>query len=40
MISRLAQLRSLPVEEMKRTVTANAQRVLAFAGVSVRLSDR
>lgn len=37
MVVQLAQLRSLPVEEMKRTITANAQRVLAFAGVSVPL---
>ena len=35
MISRLAQLRNLSVEEMKRTVTSNAERVLAFAGVSI-----
>jgi TatD DNase family protein len=40
MISRLAQLRNLPVEEMKRTVTSNAERVLAFAGVSIPVSDR
>ena len=40
MISRLAQLRNLPVEEMKHTVMANAQRVLSFAGVSVSVSDR
>lgn len=32
-ISRLAQLLRLPVEEVKQTVTANAERVLAFAGV-------
>lgn len=35
MISRLAQLRNLSVEEMKCTVTSNAERVLAFAGVSI-----
>jgi TatD DNase family protein len=40
MISRLAQLRNLPVEEMKRIVTLNAERVLAFAGVSIPFSDR
>jgi TatD DNase family protein len=34
-VSRLAQIRNAPVEEMKRTITANAQRVLAFAGVSI-----
>jgi len=33
--SRLAQLRNLSVEEMERTVTANAERVLAFAGAKV-----
>jgi TatD DNase family protein len=35
MISQLAQLRNLPLEEMKRTVTANSERVLAFAGVRI-----
>lgn len=39
MMSRLAQLRNLSVDEMKRTVTANAERVLAFAGVSISVSD-
>jgi TatD DNase family protein len=38
MMSRLAQLRNVAVEEMKRTVTSNAKRVLAFAGVSVPVS--
>lgn len=38
-ISRLAQLRNLPIEDMKRTVTANAERVLAFAGVSIPVAD-
>lgn len=38
-ISRLAQLRNLSVEEVKRTVTSNAERVLAFAGVSIPMSD-
>jgi len=39
-ISWLAQLRSLPVEEMKRTVAANAERVFAFAGVNVPATPR
>jgi TatD DNase family protein len=37
MILRLAQLRNLTIEEMKRTITANAQRVFSFAGVSISL---
>src|SRR5262249_4656507 len=40
MMSRLAQVRNLPVEEMKRSVTANAEHVLAFAGVSIPVSHR
>jgi hypothetical protein len=39
MISRVAQLRHVPVEEMRRTVSANAERVLAFAGASIPVSD-
>jgi TatD DNase family protein len=39
MISLLAQLRNLSLEEMKRTVITNAERVLAFAGVTVPESD-
>jgi TatD DNase family protein len=39
MISR-AQVRNLPVEEMQRTVTANAEHVLAFAGVRTPVSQR
>jgi len=39
MVLRLAQLLNLSVKEMKRTVTANAQRVLAFAGVSSPVSN-
>ena len=38
-ISRLAQLRNLSVEEMKRTITANAERVFAFAGVTLPISS-
>jgi len=40
MISRIAQLRNLSVEEMKLIVTSNAERVLAFAGVSIPISER
>lgn len=39
-ISRLAQLRNLSVEEMKRIVAANAERVFAFAGVSIPVSRK
>ena len=39
MISRLAQLRNLPLGDMKRIVTANSERVLAFAGVRIQRSD-
>jgi TatD DNase family protein len=38
MISGLAQVRNVSVDEMKRTVTANAEHVLAFAGVSIAVS--
>lgn len=38
-ISRLAQLRSLSVEEMKPTVTSKAERVLGFAHVSIPVRD-
>jgi TatD DNase family protein len=34
-VARLAQIRNSPVDEMKRTVSANAERVLAFAGVRI-----
>ena len=34
----LARLRNLTVEEMKRTLTANAKRVFAFAGVGIPVS--
>ena len=40
MISRLAQVRNLSVEEMRRTLTANAERVFAFAGVSIPVSGK
>jgi len=39
MISRLAQLLNLPLGEMKRIVTANSERVLAFAGARIYGSD-
>jgi TatD DNase family protein len=40
MIPSLAQLRNLPPEEMKRIVTGNAEYVLAFAGVSIPITQR
>jgi TatD DNase family protein len=38
-ISRIAHLRNVPIEDMKRAITANGERVLAFAGVSIPVSD-
>jgi TatD DNase family protein len=38
-ILRLAQLRNSSVREMKSTITANAGRVLAFAGISIPVSS-
>jgi TatD DNase family protein len=34
-IIRIAELRNVPAEEMRRTVASNAERVFAFAGVSI-----
>ena len=38
-IVRLAELRNVPVEEMRRIVASNAERVFAFAGVSIPVSS-
>lgn len=35
LMARLAELRKVGAEEMKRTIASNAERVLAFAGVTV-----
>lgn len=38
-IVRLAEVRNVPVEEMRRTVASNAERVFAFAGVGIPVSS-
>jgi TatD DNase family protein len=40
MIARLAELRNVGAEEMKRTIASNAERVLTFAGVSIPVAGR